>query len=185
MINLAATEGNLVFPRIWMEEAFDELAENVVVRIRGAEEYDPSISAEGEAITYQYFGGYASGKSTDRPLPSLFAFHWLLHGVNITSHQVSAIEADALQREYQRFRERLRTDQFNAHEVMMNLRAMRALSTYAYNNTFAEWYGFEREPFEAKASRMAPKYFMRSWETKEREATWQLILKGVPEKFRR
>jgi hypothetical protein len=55
-IDFLATKGYVLYPRIWMEVAFERLTQHVNDRFLGASEQDWQVSAQEQAALYQYFG---------------------------------------------------------------------------------------------------------------------------------
>jgi hypothetical protein len=151
LINLEASKGNLVFPRVWIEEAFHEMAKNVVTNILGADENSPQVSAIGEAVMYKYFGSAnnddsgSSGKDEhSRSGPLLIDFHRLLAETNpIRSSPKDAEDLKVLSEELGKFRERLKNKKM-VNELIEDLLIMDALVYYSYNSVFGNWYNLPK-----------------------------------------
>jgi hypothetical protein len=149
LINLHATKGNIVFPRLWMEDAFEDTATHVVTLFLGGDERDPAVSPEAEAVIYEYFGtapeagrvvGEHAGHLGARPL--LLHFHQLLENKQNLSDRIAANEVKILKREFRKFQEQLKNQEIR-EEVILALVAMNDLVGYAYNSLFAKWYGVD------------------------------------------
>lgn len=194
LVNLQASEGNLIFPRLWMEEAFAALAQYVVDNIRGAEEVDPNVPPEAEAAIYAYFGvrgeTNSSGSEDSRPVgtgPLLLKFHCMLLEKDKPADPVLALEREVLKSEFRNFQERLHNEAFDPGHVIDALIAMQALNTLAYNSTFAGWYGIKPEKIPNYPPSAPPKLFLDTppkdfggdW-NELRHRTWALILKVCP-----
>lgn len=184
LVNLHATAGNLVFPRLWMEEAFEGLANHVVELILGTTELDPALSAESEAVIYQYFGTRSGSNRKEGERirhgdtgPLLFQFHCLLHDMIAPTDPVAAAEQDALKKEFGIFRARLDAKEFAPAEVINTIFAMDALCVYAYNNTFAAWYETHPEPIPQIPPLNPPNDFAPAYPPASRQDTWNLIRK--------
>lgn len=182
LINLHATEGNIVFPRLWMEETFENLANHVVETILGGTELDPALAPIGQAAIYEYFGRRSESNPAERTKhsgagPSLFRFHCLLHDIVTSADPAATLEADALKEEFRNFQERLHSGKLDPSEVINTLFAMDALDVYAYNNTFADWYGTHPQPIPRNPPPDPPAGFSESTPKDMREKIWKLILK--------
>lgn len=183
LVNLQATEGNLVFPRLWMEDTFANLANHVGEVIVGApEESDLTFSPEGEAVIYQYFGTRSGSnrKGDERARqgdssPLLFQFHCLLHDISNPTDPVAVAEKEALKREFGIFRARLEAKKFASAEVINTVFAMDVLRVYAYNNTFASWYETHPEPIPQVPPLNPPKDFAPDHSEQDRQTAWKLI----------
>lgn len=182
LVNLHATEGNLVFPRVWMEEAFENMASHVVEAILGTTELDPALPADGEAVLYAYFGARSDSSRTateqakhSEAGPLLFSFHCLLHDTTKASDPIIALEGELLRNQFHDFQERLHNQKIKPSEVMDTLFAMDALDVYAYNNAFADWYGTQAEKIPQDPPSDPPRLFLPSASQEVRKSTWDLI----------
>lgn len=182
LVNLQAREGNLVFPRLWMEEAFATLANRVVEIILGGTPRDLAFSPEGEAVMYHYFGTHSGSNRKEGELerhsdtgPLLFQFHCLLHDITNPTDPVAVAEKEALKKEFGRFQARLDAKEFTPEKVINTIFAMDVLRAYAYNNTFATWYDSHPEPIPQIPPINPPKDFGLGHPTKDRDDAWNLI----------
>ena len=190
LVNLRATEGNLVFPRLWMEDTFANLANHVGEVIVGAtEEGELTFSPEGEAVMYQYFGTRSSSNrkegERDRQAdtgPLLFQFHCLLHDIINPTDPAAVAEKEALRREFGIFRTRLDAKKVAPTEVINTIFAMDALRVYAYNNTFASWYETHPKPIPQVPPLNPPKDFAPDHSEQNRQIAWKLIREFSPSK---
>ena len=182
LVNLRATAGNIVFPRVWMEAAFENLANHIVETILGATELDPSVSGPGKAAIYEYFGVRADSDRTgsERAMhssagPLLLKFHCLLHDATISSDPVVALKTELLKNEFRDFQGRLHKKQFDPAEVIKTVLAINALAAYAYNNIFADWYGTHPEAMPRNPPADPPEHFLDSRPNEATKEQWQEV----------
>jgi len=144
LVNLQATRGSLAFPRLWMESAFQELADNVVTNIVGNDVLDENAVPQGEAVIYKYFGLAGGDAKQPGTTPLLMDFHALLAAS--TNSVLTDEETGILKAEFSRFHQRLQANDINMDDLVGDLFAMIGLVNYAYNNLFADWYQLQKHP---------------------------------------
>jgi hypothetical protein len=208
-VDFLATKGYVLYPRIWMEVAFERLTNHVIERFNGGPEEEPQTSAEEEAALYGYFGASkamynASSRHGTESGPSLFDFALML----VDRSQLGAAdttidkapEVAALQRGFDNFQKRLRSHKPDPNEIIAVFDAIVGLDDYAFNTLFADWYHktsykaphddlpdtappeflpYPLETFHATD----PKKIDEEWEN-ERQRAWHEIVEVVPAQLR-
>jgi hypothetical protein len=162
LVNLIATKGGLMFPRIWIEDVHYKLAVDVVFQILGANEFDPHISPMGEAVIYKYFGNASAddGKVLGKT-PLLIDFHSFLTKTNDST--LTAEEAGILCGEFHNFQKRLQNNEIDRGKLIYDIIGMGHLAVYCYNNTFAYWYDLHPDKIPDELPNDAPEQFMSAF----------------------
>jgi hypothetical protein len=210
-LDFLATRGFVLYPRIWMEEAFSRVTDKVIEDFMGVKEDDPGASAVEQAALYHYFGAsrasYYTGSNTgskrpDDPIPDLFKFNKMLE--NATQSTGEDPYVAELRKGFQDFRERLRNKCIPSQDIITSFEAIVGLDDYAFNTLFSKWYRqFHSDshlPVE-KLRNDPPEDFLRypldtfefesddpaqkkdAWE-KERQKAWKAILDNLPDDFK-
>jgi hypothetical protein len=198
IIDFSATKGYVLYPRIWMEQAFEGLRNGFVDQF--APEADDIAHPEEEAALYRYFGAmkatyHAGSKRADEGYPDLFEFTSFLDKTPIAQGSNSYFVAmvTSLREGFSRFEKRLGGDEFRPHDAILGVEAMIGLNDYAFNAVFSKWYRqFDPEPPTelSKFLTQPPDDFLRYrlydfddtsgavWCT-ERQRAWHLLLEKV------
>jgi hypothetical protein len=137
LVNLSASKGVLLFPRLWIQDAFFTLAEHIVTNVLGAGEFDQAISPQSEAVIYKYFT-QTPNDTKEKATPLLIDFHaFCVHG---KSPLLSTDEAEVLKAEFLRFKDRLAQNKIDTDHLNDDVLAMNGLFDYSFNYMFADWY---------------------------------------------
>jgi hypothetical protein len=212
LIDFRASKGYQLYPRLWMEEAFDRLADRVDTLASDKPDLHLDTVGIEEAALYKYFGAAAATFKTitDRagePTKSaiLFNFNLILEGKVKSTHQdeyQERFESD-LHKGYDNFQKRLNgqgSDPIHVEKLELAIAAITALDDYAFNKLFGTWYQGPDNPREVdsltkgipgKISRVPPDeyifYPLRGWKKEDRkclrEKTWEIIFESVDSKF--
>jgi hypothetical protein len=198
IIDFSATKGYVLYPRIWMEQAFEGLNHGFAKQF--APEAVDSAHPEEEAALYRYFGAmkatYHTGtKRADEGFPDLFEFTSLMDKTPIapgsSAHYLAMVAS--LREGFSRFEKRLDSPQFHPHDAILGVEAMIGLDDYAFNAVFSKWYQqFDPEPPTELSKFLTdpPDDFLRYqlydfddtfgvvWCT-ERQQAWRLLLEKV------
>lgn len=183
LTDLYANKGNLAFPRLWMEEAFQVSATNMIHNILGADEMDLSVSTLGEAAMYKYFAGQKQDASPSGEL--LFDFHCRIN--QNPSDAVAELDV-VLRQEFVVFRERLRAGQIKLDEIILDLYVLNGITAYAYNSVLSDWYQLPPEhktaiPSLPLDSGKPPELFLQPFETQGKklsgQTAWERICSRV------
>jgi hypothetical protein len=198
-----ATKGYVLYPRVWMEEAFLRVTKNVIKDFMCSKEDDLSASAVEEAALYHYFGAsratYHSGsRSPEEPVSDLFGFNHMLEDAE-TCGGAKPYEAELL-KGFHNFQERLKKIQ--PEEIITSFEAIEGLDDYAFNKLFSDWYKKQFHPdLPVEVPNEPPEDFLsypldnfifksdvpdqknKEWEA-ERQKAWEAILKNLPDDFK-
>ena len=203
VVDFLATKGYVLYPRVWMEEAFEGLTDHVAEHFVGTKERE-DVFPEEEAALYRYFGAskatyHTGGKRPDESGPDLFEFNLILAEAprpeSGKSNPYYARQVIELQKGFQRFQERLHSGKINPQEIIVTFEAMIGLDDYAFNTLFSHWYKqFEPDP-PVEIGTAPPKDFLpyplrnfqpivparekEEW-ADERKKAWSLIFNNVP-----
>jgi hypothetical protein len=203
-MDFLATKGYVLYPRVWMEQAFDRMSEDVIKDFMCYDEDDLRIPPTEEAALYHYFGAsratYHTGtKRPDDPIPDLFDFNSQLTEAERLDSARQAIKDPHFAEVYKGFKDfqkRLHASDSYIHpeEIMRTFEAMIGLDDYAFNTLFSNWYDqFRSTPPTTNLPECAPDDFMPfmldtfepnsnepgEWEM-ERQKAWKIILRNVP-----
>jgi hypothetical protein len=206
VLDFLATKGYVLYPRIWMEEAFRGLRNGVVKEFIGHEERDDDFPEE-EAALYRYFGAskatyHAGSKRPNEPIPDLFEFALILGDappVETGKGPYYALQVTELREGFQRFQRRLHERKIEPQKIITAFEAMVGLDDYAFNTLFSHWYQqFKPDP-PVRIRPDPPEDFLpypipdfrpivptqenKEWAA-EREKAWELIFKNVPPDLR-
>ncbi len=175
LVNLAASRGEFTFSRLWIEYAFQALADDVVTQVLGATETDPAVSPLGEAVIYKYFHNSPVGDNQNGETTSLLAdFHDLLGGAR--NSRLTEDQAVILKKEFQNYQTRLKNGQLKTRELIYDIYGMTVLDVYCYNNIFAEWYGVKQADIPTLMPSDPPPEFLASFPRRQDAiSTWQRI----------
>jgi hypothetical protein len=210
LIDFYASKGYKLYPRLWMERAFDGLAARVDTLVFGADGSSPDVSGPEESALYEYFGEAAATYKTitERPGESrktavLLDFSLMLDRTEETGSPPDPYR-DHLERTLQEgwatFKGRLDPGPraLDVRELELTVAAISALDDYAFNKLFAVWYQGRGSPAEVESlsdefpgtiSPDPPKEFLfyplRGWGDQDiRYETWKIIFDQVPAKFK-
>jgi hypothetical protein len=149
LADFLATKGFILYPRIWMEQAFEGLTNDVVKHFMGTEERDLSAHPEEEAALYRYFGAsramyHTGNKRSAESVPDLFEFNLMLEEQlqpNASEgYPYYARHVIELQKGFERFQARLRHGDIKPDEIIPIFEAIVGLDDYAFNTFFSKWY---------------------------------------------
>jgi hypothetical protein len=199
-----ATKGYVLYPRIWMEEAFARITDSVIKDYMCCEEDAPKASPIEQAALYHYFGAskamyHAGSKAADEPLPDLFQFSQMLDDAGKPGAPAYVVE---LSKGFQDFENRLRSGCIDRREIITSFEAIVGLDDYAFNTLFSEWYQqFRANPPTTQLPSEPPLEFLpytldtfesesdipdqkkKEW-CEERQRAWQIILDNCPNEFK-
>jgi hypothetical protein len=205
-LDFLTTKGYVLYPRIWMEEAFSRVTDKIIEDFMGVKEDDPGASAVEQAALYHYFGAsgasyHTGSKRPDDAFPDLFRFTKMLENATQSTSE-DPYEAE-LRKGFQDFRERLRKKRIPSQEIITSFDAIIGLDDYAFNTLFSEWYKKQVSPdlpveklhntppeeflpypldtFEFKSNVPAQK--KKEWD-EERQKAWKTILNNLPDNFK-
>jgi hypothetical protein len=206
VVDFLATKGYMLYPRIWMEQAFQGLRDDVVEEFIGHKEREDAFPEE-EAALYRYFGAskatyHAGSKRPDEPIPDLFEFALILGDAPPPEPEKGryyALQVIELRTGFLRFQKRLREGQIDPQKIIATFEAMEGLDDYAFNTLFSHWYRqFKPDP-PVRIRPDPPEDFLpypggvfrsivptkenEEW-AKERKRAWKLIFKNVPPDLR-
>ena len=202
LVHFYATKGYALYPRLWMEQAFDNLAKKVIEEVQDKKETDPEpYLAKEEAALYKYFRPiYQTSKQEqttkqhrgepDEARVMLNFYNWLKEKETDAS---SKEFKEALQGGFKRCRDRLQ-DQKVVRTLIQIFEAITGLDDYAFNEVFAGWYNYNKgvEGGELKGEKKIPTTIWRdpppvsflhypllnfeekNWQ-QERKDAWELI----------
>jgi hypothetical protein len=148
-VDFLATKGFILYPRIWMEVAFDRLTKRIIECFAGMKEQEVRpFSGEEQAALYRYFGAsramYSTGnRRSSEPIPDLFEFALLLDKPPQSDDMPHLAD---LRRGFAEFQGRLRDPSFKSVEIIAAFDAIVGLDDYAFNTLFSTWY----EKFDSK-----------------------------------
>jgi hypothetical protein len=193
LVDFFATKGFVLYPRIWMEQAFEGLSNHVVEHFNDGKESELKSDPEEQAALYRYFGAskamYHTTSSRDaESIPDLSQFHSLLE------------KEPQLKTGFANFQKRLRNGAIQPDEMIRTFEAIVGLDDYAFNTLFTKWYrqfGGEEPPTILPKKLMCdpPNAFLPyplpnfeatnpqrkddEWKD-ERKKAWTMILQNVP-----
>src|SRR6266404_7199189 len=182
LVNLRSTEGNLAFHRLWMDNAFEQLAIHVVECVLGGvSEKDPSVSAEGESATYKLFGARTHSASETNDAEKRLGGHaMVLADFDALIHDRSGSfdpqdeDVKRIKTEFTGFQDRLHNGDkqpptvpyINKEELLKSLLATQGLVAYSYHNLFAVWYNLSTKEIPTHVKDLptakAPELFLES-----------------------
>jgi len=210
VVDFLATKGFVLYPRIWMEEAFEGLNHGIVEEFMGTQERI-NLHPEEEAALYRYFGAmkatyHTGSKRADESSPDLFEFTLIL-----TNTPSSPTPSDTpsnqyyhdsmvneLKKGFSRFQTQLQNNKIDFERIILAVEAMIGLDDYAFNTLFPQWYQqfkisppvelheFLSDPPEDFLRYPLPTFDEtagRTWCT-ERQNVWCIILENVPPALR-
>jgi hypothetical protein len=203
-LDFLATRGYVLYPRIWMEEAFSRVTDKIIEDFMGVKEDDPKASAVEQAALYHYFGAskasYYTG-SKRQAVPDLFEFNKMLEDAAQSTCEEPYVAE--LRKGFQAFRDRLRNKCIQSQEIITSFEAIAGLDDYAFNTLFSDWYkqfrsdddlpvevpndppdDFLKYPldnFEFESN--CPDQKEKKW-PEERQKAWGAILKNLPDDFK-
>lgn len=185
LVDFYATQGYVLYPRIWMEESFDTIANSIVTQLMGGSEDSISVSAEEQAAIYKFFGTlkatYHSKRDPDKETApenpnsaapkrgfakevgqDLFEFNLLFSEQREYKDPYFAKCIETLKDGFGRFRARLREGKIRAQDVILACETLVGIDDYAFNTLFSSWYQqFEGPvPVVLKEVRKAPAHFL-------------------------
>jgi hypothetical protein len=195
-----ATKGYVLYPRLWMEVAFDRLTSHVINRLMCMDERELQASPEEEAALYRYFGAsramYSSSRNSNLRVPDLSEFAHLV-GKQEALMAPTTPDDDAmygaLRTGFTAFQDRLRSGCIKPDEIIAALEAIEGLDDYAFNTLFSKWYGkFQKAEVALDLPKAAPSEFLPyplerfepqrevpTWDV-ERQKAWKEIDEVVP-----
>jgi hypothetical protein len=208
-----AVKGYELYPRLWMEEVFFKLVNNVITNSLGAPVSDAHLRGEEEAALYKYFRPAFSattehqGNASDSP--ALFNFYLLLSSNIIPSGMETnkdyAAMTDELRTGFTNYQQRLTKDQINIGEIFTACDALVGIDDYAFNALFADWYKYgtkggtlgkdkELPAYLSEDCKSPPKDFLSyprsnfegpasEWPERRTNA-WQLVRRLVADNFK-
>ena len=204
--DFVATKGYVLYPRVWMEEAFLRVTKNVIKDFMCSKEDDLSASAVEQAALYHYFGAsratYHSGsRSPEEPVSDLFKFNHMLEDAE-TCGGAKPYEAELL-KGFHNFQERLKKGCIQPEQIITSFEAIEGLDDYAFNTLFSDWYKqfgsdddlpveVPNEPPEDFLPYPLDNFIFKSdvpaqkkkeWEA-ERQKAWEAIVENVPDYFK-
>jgi hypothetical protein len=199
LVDFSATKGYVLYPRIWMEEAFDGLINHVVERLRGARECELGSFPEEQAALYRYFGAskatyHTSSERSNDSTPDLFEFNLILTEPPQSKVITDARHVEELQKGFRRFQARLRNGDIDFNHMTVTFESITGLDDYAFNTVFSGWYKQFDPDQPVNLSNFLggpPRDFLpypllhsvdateAEW-NKERKEAWKLILENVP-----
>ena len=201
-VDFLATKGFILYPRIWMETAFDRLTKHIIEHFAGMEEREVQpFSGEEQAALYRYFGAsramYSTGnRHSVEPIPDLFEFALLLDRPPQSDDMPHLAD---LRQGFERFQKRLRDNKLKSDEMIAAFDAIVGVDDYAFNTLFSDWYKkFSPIPDTAvDLPNVMPGDFLpyplaredgkaandQNWQA-ERKAAWDEIVKVVPDKLK-
>jgi hypothetical protein len=208
-LDFLTTKGYILYPRIWMEEAFYRVTDKIIKDFMGGKKEDDLCASPVElAALYHYFGAskasyYTGSKRPDDAFPDLFRFNKMLE--NATQSTCEDPYVAELRKGFQDFRERLRKKRIPWQEIITSFDAIEGLDDYAFNTLFSKWYGYKKVspdlPVEEELQNNPPKEFLRypldtfefkshvpaqkkkEWD-EERQKAWETILNNLPDDFK-
>lgn len=197
IVDFYASKGYKLYPRLWMEEAFSGLSDQVTSLVYGGhDETSLAVPKFEEDALYNYFGAAAATfknitESQGQPTKAALVFDFNL----MLDHEIRRpdlpldryqLKVDQEIREgCARFQGRLNSsgpDRINVEELELTIAAIEALDDYAFNKLFAIWYqgSGDASPEEvrslsseipAKIRREPPRdylfYPLRGWKDKD------------------
>jgi len=202
-IDFLATKGYVIYPRIWMEVAFEGLCDHIVGCFMDVDERKPEADPREEAALYHYFGTaktmYTAGtRRPSDPVPDLFGFVRLLkefEGKIPAEITDNTPYEQVLAKAFAAFQARLRDRNHHpdSDEIIAAVDAIVGVDDYAFNTLFAGWYHqFQGAKVPVQLPPDPPREFLpyplprfdrqdgkRSWED-ERHKAWREILEVVP-----
>jgi hypothetical protein len=207
VVDFLATKGFVLYPRVWMEEAFEGLTNHVVDHFIGCKERMDDFPEE-QAALYRYFGAskatyHAGSKRPDEPIPDLFQFSLMLADTRDSVAEKSPYyppQVIELQKGFQRFQRRLHARTIVSKEIIVTFEAMIGLDDYAFNTLFSTWYGQFETAVSVKICPEHPRDFLpyplRNFEpsapeqekvewAQERNRAWTLVFNSVPVDLRK
>lgn len=166
MVNVWASKGNVIFPRLWMANAFEALLENVLTNVYGTDYMDPALNPKIEAVMYKYFAGTVSDNSGTKTPPLLMDFHNLLE--NNQDARLTREETDTLVYAFHQFQNRLHKNKIRKDELINDLLAANGLVEYSYLGIFSDWYQLPQYsadfiPIELPLPSMPPPAFIETF----------------------
>lgn len=206
VMDFLATKGYVLYPRIWMEEAFRGLRNDIVEEFIGHKESQDAFPEE-EAALYRYFGAskatyHAGSKGPNEPIPDLFEFALILGDApppESEKGRYHALQVIELQNGFSRFQTRLRERQIHPQKIITTFEAMVGLDDYAFNTLFSHWYSQFKPGPPVKIRSVPPEDFLpypvgvfrlianphenKEW-AEERKRAWTLIFRNVPPELR-
>src|SRR5581483_221368 len=181
IVNVWAAKGNLTFPRLWIADAFQMVADSLVENILGTEETDPRLDPKAEAVMYKYFGATAADSSGTKTTPLLIDFSALLDGK--ADARLTKEETEVLVNEFHLFQDRLHKKQIDQDELITDLFAADGLVEYSHTSIFADWYKMpeyaaDKIPAKPPLPSDPPEGFMDAFKFYRNEGTnaWNRIL---------
>ena len=178
IVDFLATKGYVLYPRIWMEEAFEHLRDDVVEAFSGIRmrmpDSDLGASVQEQAALYRYFGAskatyHTSSERSSESVPDLFEFSFILEETGPLPQSKGdkdpyyAQHTLELRNGFKRFQERLRNKAIDPQTIILTFEAISGLDDYAFNTLFSGWYRqFRSEPPVnlSKLLRKPPKEFL-------------------------
>lgn len=153
-LDFLATKGYVLYPRIWMEQAFDGLMTDFIVGFTGITDNDLRASPQEQAALYRYFGAskatyHTTSERSTEVVPDLLEFNSMLtdspefktaESLRMTKdpyYQRTGIE---LRRGFSDFRKRLRSGNIRTDRIIIDYEALVGLDDYAFNTLFSTWY---------------------------------------------
>src|SRR4051812_37544139 len=155
LVDFRASKGYQLYPRLWMEEAFDRLADQVDRLASDQPNLHLGTVGKEEAALYKYFGAAAGTfkNITDRsgePAKSavLFDFNLMLDSVvkrpDLPQDKYQIPFEDELRSGCTSFQARLNhrqvSDPIDVEKLELTIVAITALDDYAFNKLFGVWY---------------------------------------------
>jgi hypothetical protein len=206
-VDFLATKGYVLYPRVWMEEAFARITESVINEFAGSAENTLDVSPIEQAALYHYFGAsnatyHTGSKRADTSFPDVFEFNRLLTAAEQSKPPEPHI--GELLKAFQNFQRRLRDKPIDSKRLITSFEAIIGLDDYAFNTLFSEWYKQVRSepPPVAHLPKAPPEDFLsypldsfkfksanstdrtNEW-GEERKRAWQIILDNVPDELKR
>jgi hypothetical protein len=211
-MDFLATKGYVLYPRIWMEEAFSRVTDKIIEDFMGTGEADLCASPVEQAALYHYFGAskatyYTSSKRPGDAFPDLFEFNKMLGDAAQCTGEEEPYWGE-LRKGFEAFQRRLEK-KFPSQEIITSFEAITGLDDYAFNTLFSEWYSpritrnkqFHSNPPVERLLNTPPEDFLRypldtfefksnvpaqkkkEWD-EERQKAWKTILDNLPDDFK-
>jgi hypothetical protein len=204
-MDFLATKGYVLYPRIWMEEAYSRVTDKIIKDFMGSEEDDPCASPVEQAALYHYFGAskatyYTASKRPGDAFPDLFEFNKMLGDAAQSTCEEEPYVGE-LRKGFEAFQLRFEK-KFPSQEIITSFEAITGLDDYAFNTLFSKWYeqpssdlpveklpntppeDFLRYPLDTfKFKSHVPAQKKKEWD-EERQKAWKTILNNLPDDFK-
>jgi hypothetical protein len=168
-MDFLATKGYVLYPRVWMEEAFSRITDSIIKDFMGGDEDSLTVSPSEEAALYHYFGAsratyHTGSKHPEDSIPDLFDFTAKLDGAErdvAASRPIEDKHVAELLHGFQNFQLRLHDKCIHSQQIITSFEAIVGLDDYAFNTLFSNWYQqFYPQPPVTDLPEMPPAEFL-------------------------